>query len=235
MDKVTQGSGIDDALRELAKKRDELLRKVSPLSPARQAILNSLLIEEFPVEAALRDAAVKRDRLLDLPPSGIPVSAESALHTGLADAGPVRVATYAWRASDSGSSTPLWLRFFRWPAGAVLTASVMTAAAIVCFDRRETPSPNNARNLPDAPPAERLNIDARVKLDRSPIGRAELFARQAAIAQFSLSTSEPASLQIAFLTNRGVYLAEGDQASLGIRLDLPARLTLLEDDLARIP
>lgn len=235
MDKMTQGSGIDDALRELAKKRDELLRKLPPLPPARQAVLNASLIEEFPVEAVLRDAATKRDQLLDLPPSGIPVSAESALHMELVGAGPVRVAPCAWRASDSGSSAPLWLRFFRWPTGAVLTACVMTAAAILCFDRRETPSHSNARNLPDVPPGERLNIDARVRLECSPIGRAELFARQAAIAQFNLSTSEPASLQASFLTNRGVYLADGDQAALGIRLDLPAKLTLLEDDLARIP
>lgn len=235
MDKLTDDSGIDDVLRDLAKQRDRVLGKAPALSPARQTALNAALAEQFPVETALDEVATKRDQLLELNPSGIPVPAESALLRQLVASAPGRVATHGWRASNWRLGASVSLRFYRWPVRAVLTASVLIAAAILCFDRWETPSRQSAQNLPDASSTEPLNLDERVRLDRSPLGKAELFARKVAIAQFSLSTTEPASLQASFLADRGRYFADGNQSSLGLRLDLPATFTLMEDGLTRIP
>ena len=218
MDRLTESNGIDDALRDLAKGRDRVLGKAPALSPARQALLNATVAGQFPVDMALHEVATKRDQLIEFNPSRIPARAESALRRQLVASGP----------SDRAISVSGWLRLFRWPTGAVLTAAVFIAAAILWFERWEPSSRQSAQNLPDASPVEQLSVDARLRLDRSPLGRAELFARKIAIAQFSLSTTEPASLQASFL-------ADGSQASPGLRLDLPARLTLMEDDLTRIP
>jgi hypothetical protein len=65
--------------------------------------------------------------------------------------------------------------------------------------------------------------------------RAELFTRKASIRPFNLNTNEPASLQASFLANSGVHFADGNVASLGLRLDLPVRAILTDDCLARTP
>ena len=218
MDKPTESSGIDDALRDLAQERDRVLGKAPSLSPAREEVLKAALAGQFPLDTALHEVATERDQLLELNPAALPARAEAALRGQLVAGGP----------SYGETNTSVWPSFFRWPLRAVLTASALIAVAIICFDGWETPSHRSARNLPDTPPTEPLNMDAPVKLDRSPLGKAELFARKVAIAQFSLSTTEPASLQASFL-------ADGNQAFPGLRLDLPARLTLMEDDLSRIP
>jgi hypothetical protein len=235
MDKLTEGSGIDDALRDLAKRRDRGLGTTPALSAARQTVLNAALAEQFPVDTALDEVATKRDQLLELNPPGIPAPVESALLRRLVASAPGRVVTHGWRASNWRPGASVLLRFYRWRVRTLLTASVLIAAAILCFESWETPSRQSAQNLPDASSTDPLNMDESVRLDRSPLGRAELFARRVAIAQFSLSTTEPASLQATFLADSGRYFADGNQSSLGLRLDLPATLTLMEDGLTRIP
>jgi hypothetical protein len=80
-----------------------------------------------------------------------------------------------------------------------------------------------------------MNIDSGAILDRWPIGRGDLFTRRVSIRPFNLNTDEPASLQASFLANSGVRLADGIEAPLGLRLDLPVRAILMEDGLARTP
>jgi hypothetical protein len=222
MDEMKQSSQIEDTLREIARQRDKLLSKVPTLSPARRAALTDFLVGEFPVEAALREAATKRDQLLNLRPPEIPASVESRLHRQLGPVAPPR----------DGVLGPVWLRPSRSPLGAVLTVCVMIAAAILCFGRWGTPTRRSAQNFPHSPRPDGVNAEI---LDRSPIGRAELFTPKASIGPFNLNTNERASLQASFLGNSSLYLADGTKAFLGLRLDLPVRAILIEDGLARTP
>ena len=233
MDEMKHRSEIDDALHEIAKQRDKLLSKAPTLSPARRAVLTDFLVGGFPIEAALREAATKRDQLLKHPPE-IPASAESILRRELVAAGAARDAVRGRRASDRVARAQVWLRLFRSPLSAGLTGCALITAAILCFSRWGTPSHRNAENLGHTEPPDGVSIESAMILDRSPMGRAELFTRQASIHGFNLNTNEPASLQASFFANRGLYFADGNNARLGLRLDLPVRAILMED-LARTP
>lgn len=221
MDEMKQIGEIDDALREIVKKRDELLSKAPTLSSARQAVLADFLVREFPVEAAFRETAMERDELLDLRASEIPASVESILHRRLGAARAERGGIHRWRIG-----APVWLRLFRSPLGGALTVCAVITAAILGFGRWETPSRRNAENFPHAP---RADIESGVILE------AGVFSRKVVIGPFNLNTNEPASLQASFFANSGVYLANASEAPLGLRLDLPVRAILTEDGLARTP
>jgi hypothetical protein len=225
MDEMKQSSEIDEVLREIAKQRDKMLSKLPALSPERRGILTDFLAAEFPVETALHGAATKRDQLLTPQSPEIPVSVESALGRLLGVAEPAR----------AGDSAPIWLRLFRSPLGAALTICALIAAAILCLDGWVTPSPRQAENSPHAPRPSEMNRELGMISDRSPIGRTELFARKTSIVPFNLNTKEPASLQASFLANNSLYFADGNEAPLGLRLDLSVRATLMEDGLARTP
>jgi hypothetical protein len=219
---IKQVSVIDNALGEIARQRDKLLIKAPVLSSGRQAALHECVATEFPVEAALRETAAQRDQLLEFPP-GIPVAAELTLRqlvaAELKDGG----------ASEPKVRVPVWLRFFRSPIGSLTVCATITAA-ILYIGRWETPSRHNEESFLHISRTERVNLEAAVMLDRSPSERAELFARKASIGPFSLSTSEPASLQASFLANGSLH-----EAPLGLRLDLPVRAILTDDGLARTP
>jgi hypothetical protein len=62
-----------------------------------------------------------------------------------------------------------------------------------------------------------------------------LFSRRITIAPFNLNTSEPASLEASFVSNRRIDFADGFETPLGLRLDLPVRAILMEDGFARMP
>ena len=233
MDEMKQRNEIDNALREVAKLRDGLLRTAPALSPERRTLLTRFLAAEFPVESVLREAATKRDQLLNPLSSKMPVSVESALHRQLLAAEAARARGRAWRASDWRVSGWGWLRFLRSPLGAVLTANAVIIAAILCFAGWGAPSrPNGAENLPQA---AGLSLGPVLSLDRPSASRAELLSRRITIASFSLQTSEPASLEASFVSSRRIQFADGVETPLGLRLDLPLRATLMEDGLARTP
>ncbi len=80
-----------------------------------------------------------------------------------------------------------------------------------------------------------VSLESAVTLDRPSIIRAELFGRRITIGPFNLNTSEPASLEASFVSNRRIHFADGIETPLGLRLDLPVRATLMEDGLARTP
>jgi len=217
MDEMKQSSKIDGALRDIAKRRDKVLSKGPALSPARQEALTSFLVGEFPVEAALRKAAMRRDQLLDdLHPPEIPASVESTLRRQLGAVAP----------PHDGVLVPVWLRHSRLPLGAVLTVCVMVVAAILCVGRWGTPTGRSAQNFPHAPRPDGVNVEI---LDRA------AFTRKASIGPFNLNTNERASLQTSFLANSSLYFADGNEATLGLRLDLPVRAIFIEDGLARTP
>jgi hypothetical protein len=225
---IKQASEIDNALHEVAQQRDELLSDPPTLSPARQALLANFLVEEFPVEAALREAAANRDQLLGLHSPRIPVSAESTLRQ-LVDAEPAHEGASEWMVN-----APAWLRLFRSPLGTGLTVCAMITAAILCFGKWDRPSRRNAENFRHPARMERVNIAPGMISDRSLEG-AELVTRKMAIGPFNLSTSEPASLQASFLANSTLHIADGIEAPLGLRLDLPVRAILTDDGLFRTP
>lgn len=226
---IEQASEVDDALAKVARQRDQLLSKALALSTAREAVLNEFLAGEFPVEAALRQAAARRDQLLNLHPSRIPASTESTLRQ-LVDAEATHRGASEWRVS-----TPVWLRLFRSPLGTGLTVCAMITAAILFVGRWDTPARRNGGNLAHPPRTVRVNLEPGVVSDGSSLERAELFTRKAAIGPFNLSTSEPASLQASFLANSSLHFADGIEAPLGLRLDLPVRAILADDGLARTP
>jgi hypothetical protein len=220
MDEMKKVHEIDDALGKVAKQRDKLLSEVA-LSPARRAVLTDLLLGEFPLEMALRETATKRDELLNPQALEIPASIESTLHRQLGAAEAAREGVRGLRVS-----VPTWLRLFRSPLGTVLTVCAMITAALLCFGSWLTPSRHSAESFPHAP---RADIESRVILE------AELFTQKVAIGPFNLNTNEPASLQASFFANSGVYLANASEAPLGLRLDLPVRVILTDDGLARTP
>ncbi|MEY2519094.1 MAG: hypothetical protein QOF24_853 [Verrucomicrobiota bacterium] len=209
---------IDDALRRVAKQRDELLSEGPLLSPARGAVLADFLAREFSVERPLREEATKRDELLRHRLE-IPASVEANLR-GLA------VTEGVSRGIRRPHGVATWLRFFRSPLGGLLAACAMITAAILFFGKGGTPSRRNAQNFPQAP---RARIESKVILEADP------FTRKTAIGPFNLNTNEPASLQAAFSASSGVYLANASEARLGLRLDLPVRAILTEDGFARTP
>ena len=212
MDEMKQSDAIENALREVARHRDKLLRAAPTLSPEREAILTDCVARKFPLETALRGAATKRDQLLPLHRSGIPESVESILHRRLD-------ALHA-----AGSARFAWLTFLRSPSGISLAACAVIVAAILCFGSGRTPSFRQAV-VPTTPRLDALSTDS---------GTA-LFSRRIAIRPFNLNTNEPASLQASLVANSGIDFADGIEAPLGLRLDLPVRAILTEDTLARTP
>lgn len=220
MDEMKQRNEIDNALREVAKLRDGLLRTAPALPPERRALLTEFLAVKFPVEVALRETATKRDQFLNPHSPQIPVSVESALHQRL-----LAAEARAWRSSHWRISDSIWRRIFRSPLGAVLTACALITAAIVCFGGwGRAPSRYAAENLPQA---AGVSLESMVTL--------ELFSRRISIGPFNLNTSEPASLEASFVSNRRIHFADGIETPLGLRLDLPWRATLMDDGLARTP
>jgi hypothetical protein len=233
MDEMKPTGEIDDRLREVAKLRDGLLRTAPTLSPECRAVLTRFLAEELPVETVLREAATKRDHLLNPRPPKIPGLVESALHRQLLAAEATRDEGPGWRALDSRVSGWAWLRIFRSQLGAILMASVVITAAILFFGGWGAPPRRpGATNLPQA---SGVSFESALTLDRAPTSRAELFSRRITIASFSLQTNEPASLEASLASSRRIQFAESIETPLGLRLDLPLRATLMEDGLARTP
>jgi hypothetical protein len=244
MDEMKQGSEIDDALRSITKQRDRLLCKALTLSRARQAALTGFLARVFPLEAALREAVTKRDQLLHRQRPRIPASAESILHRQLdallAGGRPraprkldgLKPSSLSMQRSrgdgvrifDLRGRTRVWLTFFRSPLGIALTACTMIVAAVLCFGSWRTSSRRQAA-LPNTPRLDEVSTESGT----------DLFTRGVSIGSFNLNTNEPASLQASFLGSTSMRLADGIEAPLGLRLDLPVRTILVEDTLARTP
>jgi len=64
---------------------------------------------------------------------------------------------------------------------------------------------------------------------------AELFTFRISVRRVNLNTNEPASLQPSFVANKTVFLADGKDGSLSLRLDLPVKASLMDEGLVRIP
>jgi hypothetical protein len=233
MDEINQNREIEILVRDLARQRDTRLGRQPTLSGARETALNDFLAREFPVEAALVQAAAKRDRLLDLH-AGIPASAEEALSRRLAAA---ELAPHQTQGGPLSAAAPngWWLRLFRVSRSTALAACLLIAVAILCFGLWGNPSGRSPKNFSRSPEIDGTNLEWAMTLDRLSFGRAELFTRAASIRPFNLNTSEPASLQASFLPNNPISLVDGTDGLLGLRLPLPIRTGLTEDDLARTP
>ena len=82
MDRGKEQEAWNGWLREVAVARDELLGTVPPLSAVRRSRLRGVLAREFPVDAALREAGERRDRLRSALPE-IPLRVTVALRRSL--------------------------------------------------------------------------------------------------------------------------------------------------------
>ncbi len=211
---------IENALRDLGQQRDRQLHAAPMLTSAREGLLTEFLREQFPLESAFGEAALQKDRLLNLS-SVLPASVDLALQK--------RIAAH----SNSRKPSSLILqRLIRSPFASALTVCVVIAA-VFFYGYRETLSHRSARNLN----LDERNLDSKVAEDRWFLGQAELFGRRASIRRFDLNKTEPASLQVPplFFTNSELYFASGNDVRFGLRLDLPIRAILVEQDLARTP
>ncbi len=232
MDKIKQDREIVVALREVVAQRDKRLGKRPALSPARETVLNDFLARKFPIETALAQAVTKRDGLLDLH-AGIPAAAERAIDRQFVTGGPAPQGIHGEPASVERNGW--WLRLFRSPRSAAVTACILIAVVILGFVNWGNPSRHQAENFPRTPQVDAVNVKSGMTFDRFSFGRAELFARTASIRPFNLTTNEPASLQALFLANSTMSLVDGNDGPLGLRLDLPIRTSLTDDGLARTP
>jgi hypothetical protein len=244
MDDMKPRSEIYDALRQVGKRRDELLGQRPTLSFQREAILTGFLAREFLVETELCHASAKRDQLLKLGSPEIPALVESILHGQLDALQPAamdrapqkldglkpsslsmpQLRAGGDRMSNVGERLSLWPTFFRLRLGIVLTGCAVMVAALLWLGNWGASSRRNA-TLPDAPRVEEVNV----------VSGTELFTRKVSIGPFNLDTNQPASLQAFLLTNRDVHFGDGIDATLGLRLDLPVRAIFMEDSLARTP
>jgi hypothetical protein len=109
---------------------------------------------------------------------------------------------------------------------------VITAAIFYFGGWGAPPRRKGAENFPQAAGA---SIESALTLDRPSTSGAELFSRRITIAPFNLNTSEPASLEAFFVSNRRIQFADGVETPLGLRLDLPVKATLMEDGFTRTP
>jgi hypothetical protein len=244
MDEMTKPGEMDETLRELAKQRDKLLGNVPALSPAREAVLKAFLAGKFPVEAALREAATRRDQLLNLHPPRVPAFAESILQRELhalrakglhpaprkldglkpSSLSIQQLRDDGVRIADFGGRSSVWSTFCRSLPGIALTACAVIIALVLCFDGWGTP---RSAALPNIPRVDPMNIE---------LGT-DLFIRKFSIGPFDLNTKERASLQAqaSLLANREILFSDKIDAPLDLRLDLPGPAILVEDNLARIP
>lgn len=233
MDEMKQRNEIDKALREVAKLRDARLRTAPVLSSERRAALALDLAVKFPLEVALREAATRRDRSLSSDPPRIPGPVELALRRQLLAADAAGEGARERPAADWRISHSIWSRIFRSPLGAGLAACAIITAALVCVGRWGTPPRHRA--------AETLSQAAAVGLESAFTShlalssRTELFSRRIAVGPFNLNTSEPASLEAFFVSNRRLQFADWIETPLGLRLDLPLRATLIDEGLTSTP
>jgi len=224
MDEINPSHEIDAAMREVAALRDKALSKVPALSSARRATLTASLVRQFPIEAALIEVAAKRDRAIRPSSAKIPAAVASTLSQQLAD---------AEKTSATGSVT-FWLSRLRLPLAAVLMLCAILTAALPRFGGWEAASRRNARNFVPLPPLDQIRSHSRIASDGSAGSWVAPFTRKLALSSFNLNTNEPASLQLSFLAN-SIRFADGNDTPLGLRLDLPVRVALTEDGLARTP
>ena len=214
MDEMKGAYEIETAMREVVQHRDNALSKALVLSSARRTTLSNFLARQFPVETRLCELALTRDNALDQSAPKIPAPVESVLRRQVAAGEPTR---------DVGSAA-VWLGRLRSPLAVVLTACALITAALVALGRWEA-SRRTVSNVPAVPPLDSISVESGM----------EPFTRMAAIGPFNLSTNEPASLQASFLPRRRIRFVDGNDTSLGLRLDLPVRAALMEDGLARTP
>lgn len=227
MDEVNHTGEVDGVLRELTMERDRMLGDAPALTPARLAILHDLLARQFPIEAALSEAGLRRDELLHQHQLQLSSSVERALQELLVSE-PTEVMNRAiwieeWRSRASG-----WLRLFRWPTAAAAAAVFLAiAAGIIHFGNWGFLSGNGPEERTQA------SIENRPKVYSGAIRERSSIEPEGAREEFGLriSTAELASLQASFLATSRAY--RGDGADM--RLDLPVRAILVEAGIARTP
>jgi hypothetical protein len=223
MDEINPSHEIDAAMREVAALRDKALSEVPTLSSARRAALAASLVRRFPIEAALLEVVANRDKAIHRS-SAIPAAVASILNRQLADAEKMSVA----------GRVTFWLSRRRLPLAAVLTLCALLTAALPRFGGWETASRRDARNFAPRSLMDPIASESRTAFDGSAGSWVAPFPRKLALSSFNLNSNEPASLQLSFLAS-SIRFADGNDTSLGLRLDLPVRVALTEDGLARTP
>lgn len=170
-------------LRGISEERDELLGSVAPISPHRCAKLRAALAREFPVDAALREAGVRRDRLLRAPARRIPFPVVSTLRRSLT------------------TSRPSWMKLVKHPS--LIAACLVVGLGIVVLEKWSlSPSVRMANRAT----ARAESIDLEVSPEATPrhpfglrISAAEIASMRSsflAANRLSLNEEAPTSLRL---------------------------------------
>jgi hypothetical protein len=249
MDDADQMAELTDAFLEIALRRDSQFGELPQISSSRIEMLNAVLMKEFPVNAAFKVIAARRDDLLDRDHLSIPETVATILHRKVEAIG------------DAGNHWQAWplklLDLLQTPARAAAVGCLLMVAAILYFEQWRFPRPNVAEQndslttqnillgtpigtLPKEGLAERpsqLPSLASPASDRSSSALDRLQRISAPRNQFNLriSTTELVCLRTSFLTANHTYPGEMSDAPVGIRLDLPVRSIFIDGDNAGIP
>jgi hypothetical protein len=221
---------IDNAFREIAMQRDELLTTPPTISRGRQAALALVVARQFPLETSLRSLAAARDLSLHLESSRLSASVESMLRRHLvtrrlvaAPSGGPFQKLHGLKPSSLGLQFRSLIRLTasRWFGIVLAACAVVVAVGLL---------------LLSAGSGNRSHRDAAFSgATGSEEGDMRLFSPRISIGPFNLETNQPASLQASFLARRDPRVSEGINGTLGLRVDLPVPAFLTEESLARIP
>lgn len=214
-----------DLVRELSRRRDDLLEEVAPMSRARRAALDAVLAKKFPVETTLHEIAVCRDHVLSQGRRELTVWTEAALCGEVS-----RVRSYSNPVFASGLEGARGLvrtlvRSFRVPA-CVAAACLMLFAGILLVERWNVAQRGiDPSGLPALVP---LPKQAQVSLASNAVAARDPFS-------LTVNEMELAAVRNSLMATGRLYLEKADDESAALRLDLAVKPLLVESGLWRTP
>jgi hypothetical protein len=236
MGKTDQTDELDGALREILARRDNFLEEIPEISADRLGILNNVLAREFPVDAALRAVATRRDQLLN----GSQLKISGALEISLrgkvkAIAATQRASRTSWRTALRTCALSLSGLFQSPMRLSVATACLMVAAGILLFGQGKSLKPTVTEPksvLSVRPKNELLVITDPSSIETGAFGElASVVSKRAPVVYDQLnlrvSMTDLAYLRSSFLAINRAYLAKTTD-EIGIRLDLTVRPILID-------
>jgi dsDNA-binding SOS-regulon protein len=203
-----QRNGLAGAMRDIAERRDNLLRNADVISDQRREQLSAFLAAEHPVETALLAAARRRDESCTMAGRALPAAVHAAL---VEEARSARAA--------------VWPRSFSAGYAIAAAAAVIIAATALHLFRPDTraiesPSASRSMSLQNLGPAAFTNVS--------------IFQRPGEHLTSRVNRLELASLEPSLLTiNRA--LPEFERADRVLPLDLPIRQIRLDVEAVRTP
>lgn len=230
MDNDKPQHALDVTLRAISRERDRLLGQRQIMSRSRRLDLDQKLAREFPVEAAVKRAAARREK--SLRPRRLEIS--RALHERLRSELRRERGRFAEQTAPSlgfgGDAIP-WRRLFGSKQLAALSAAcLLIAAGIAFFGEGRLLGPRLAESGgSNRAGAANAGLVATTNDILVPLaGRSQLSLR--------VNRAEIAALQEPFFAANRSYFIDSSDDGAGMPLDLPVRVLLIgEGGLTRIP